>query len=110
PVPKDRIDDYRRVAEQAALVRKEYGALEYWACDGDDLDAADMVSFRDLAQAGPQETVSRAWVARESREQRDRANERIMADPRMAEMMDPDTPIFDYKRMAYGGFKELVHA
>jgi uncharacterized protein YbaA (DUF1428 family) len=24
--------------------------------------------------------------------------------------MDRDKPIFDYKRMAYGGFKELVHA
>jgi uncharacterized protein YbaA (DUF1428 family) len=110
PVPKDRIEDYRRVAEKAALVWKEYGALDYWECVGDDLDATGMVSFPQLAQAGPEETVVFAWVVFESRQQRDRANEKIMADPRLQEMMDPDNPIFDYKRMAYGGFKELVHA
>lgn len=110
PVPKDRIEDYRRVAEKAALVWKEYGALDYWECVCDDVAAKDMVSFPQLAQAGPDETVVFAWVVFESREHRDRANEKIMADPRLKEMMDPNKPIFDFKRMAYGGFKELVHA
>ena len=109
PVPKDRIEEYRRVAEKAAVVWKEYGALDYWECVGDDLGVTDMVSFAQLAQAGPDETVVFAWVVFESREQRDRANEKIMADPRLKEMMDADNPIFDYKRMAYGGFRELVH-
>jgi len=49
-------------------------------------------------------------VVFESREHRDQANEKIMADPRLQGMVDGDSPIFDYKRMAYGGFKELVHA
>ncbi len=31
-----------------------------------------------------------------------------MADPRMAEMMDPENMPFDTKRMAYGGFKTMV--
>lgn len=110
PVPKDRIEDYRRVAEQASKVWKEHGALDYWECVGDDLAVKDMVSFPQLAQAGPDETVVFAWVVFESREHRDRANERIMADPRLKEMMAADKPTFDYKRMAYGGFRELVHA
>lgn len=110
PVPKDRIEDYRRMAEKAALVWKEYGALDYWECVGDDLGVKDMVSFSHLAQAGPDETVVFAWVVFESREHRDQANEKIMADPRLKEMMEADKPIFDYKRMAYGGFRELVHA
>jgi uncharacterized protein YbaA (DUF1428 family) len=92
------------------VVWKEYGALDYWECVGDDLEVQDMVSFQRIAQANPDETVVFAWVVFESREQRDQANERIMADPRLKEMMDRDRPIFDYKRMAYGGFKELVHA
>jgi uncharacterized protein YbaA (DUF1428 family) len=33
-----------------------------------------------------------------------------MADPRIQEIMGSDRPLFDSKRMAYGGFKELVHA
>ncbi len=110
PVPKDRIEDYRRMAEKAALVWKEYGALDYWECVGDDLGGPGMVSFPQLAQAGPDETVVFAWVVFESREHRDRANEKIMADPRLSGLMDPDRPIFDSRRMAYGGFRELVHA
>jgi len=110
PVQKARLEDYRRAAETAAQVWKEYGALDYWECVGDDLTVTDMVSFSQIAQAGPDETVIFAWVLFESREQRDRANERIMADPRLQEMMNSDKPIFDYRRMAYGGFKELVHA
>jgi uncharacterized protein YbaA (DUF1428 family) len=98
------------VAEKAAVVWKEHGALDYWECVGDDLDVEHMVSFLQLAQAGPDETVVFAWVVFESREKRDQANEKIMADPRIKEMMETDKPAFDYKRMAYGGFRELVHA
>jgi uncharacterized protein YbaA (DUF1428 family) len=109
PLAKDRIDDYRRLAEMAAPIWKEFGALDYWECIGDDLEAKELVSFLQLAKAGPDETVVFAWVVFESKEHRDRANEKIMSDPRLAQMMDPANPIFDYRRMAYGGFKELVH-
>ena len=33
-----------------------------------------------------------------------------MQDPRIAKMMDPLAPLFDMKRMVYGGFKILVSA
>ena len=110
PLRKDRVEDYRIVAERASAIFKEHGALEYWECVGDDLDTKEMISFRQLAQSEPDETVIFAWIVYESRESRDQANAKIMADPRMHEMMDPNRPIFDFKRMAYGGFKELVHA
>jgi len=45
-----------------------------------------------------------------SREARDAANEKIMADPRLAEMMKYPDPPFDCKRLAFGGFSSLVHA
>ena len=112
PVAKDRIEEYRRIAEKAALVWRECGALDYWECVGDDLSAEDLchASFPQLVQAGPDETVIFAWAVFESREHRDLANEKIMADPRVKEMMDRDQPLFDHKRMAHGGFMELVHA
>lgn len=110
PLRNDRVEDYRIIAEKASVIFKEHGALDYWECVGDDLDAKEMISFRQLAQAGPDETVIFAWVVYASRESRDQANAKVMADPRMAEMMDPNKPIFDFKRMAYGGFKQLVHA
>ena len=110
PLPTARIDDYRVMAEKAAIVWKEHGALDYWECLGDDLQAEGALSFHELADTKPDETVIFAWVVFESKEARDIANAKIFADPRMKEMMDMANPIFDCQRMAYGGFKQLVHA
>lgn len=40
--------------------------------------------------------------------QRDAITAKVMADPRLAAMMDPKNMPFDGKRMFWGGFKELV--
>ncbi|MDQ3623365.1 MAG: DUF1428 domain-containing protein [Verrucomicrobiota bacterium] len=109
PLPKNKIEEYRRLAEKAAQIWKEHGALDYWECIGDDLDAKDFVPFPELARTSPDETVVFSWVVFESREHRDQVNARIMADPRLKEMGDPNNQPFDCKRMAYGGFKTLVH-
>lgn len=108
PVLRDRLDDYKRVAEAAAEIWKDHGALDYWECVGDDLNAEGTRSFLDLTNATEGETVVFAWVVFESREARDAANEKIMVDPRMDGLVDPSKPIFDSKRMAYGGFRSLV--
>lgn len=109
PIPKNKIDEYRKVAAIAGKIWKEHGALDYWECLGDDLEVKDMVSFPQLAGIGADETVVFSWIVYASREQRDEVNAKIMADPRIKEMCDPDNPPFDCKRMAYGGFRELVH-
>ena len=110
PVRRDRLDEYKRIAESAAEIWKEHGALDYWECLGDDLDVEGTRSFLDLVAAADDEAVVFAWVVFESREARDAANEKIMADPRMADLIDPSNPIFDSKRMAYGGFQALVRS
>ena len=61
-----------------------------------------------MTHATDEETVIFAWVVFQSREARDAANEKIMADPRMTDLTDPDNPIFDFQRMGHGGFKEIV--
>ncbi|HSM10304.1 MAG TPA: hypothetical protein VK827_01880 [Lysobacter sp.] len=43
-----------------------------------------------------------------ARRDRDRINKLVMADPRLADMMDPKTLPFDGKRMFWGGFKPIV--
>lgn len=104
PVPKANIEKYREMAQKAGEIWKEYGALEFYECIGDDLEIPDMLSFRTIAGAKDDETVMFSWIVYESKEQRDKVNEQIMSDPRM----DCDKDVFDFTRMAYGGFKPLV--
>jgi uncharacterized protein YbaA (DUF1428 family) len=87
----------------------EHGALEYRECVGDDMEAKEMTAFPKLAGAQENETVVFSWITYRSREHRDEVNAKVMADPRMAEMMSDGCP-FDYRRMAYGGFRTLVKA
>ncbi|HEY5892987.1 MAG TPA: DUF1428 domain-containing protein [Chthoniobacterales bacterium] len=110
PVPKDKIDDYRRMSEIAGKVWREHGALEYRECIGEDLDVKDMLSFPQLAAVQPGETVAFSWIMFESRAHRDEVNAKAMKDPRLTEMMDSKDMPFDCKRMAYGGFETFVEA
>jgi uncharacterized protein YbaA (DUF1428 family) len=67
-----------------------------------------MVSFKKAADTSEEETVIFSWIVFESKEQRDRVNAAVMNYPRLKEMMESGSEPFDYKRMAYGGFKTLV--
>lgn len=49
-----------------------------------------------------------SWIVYRSRKDRDRINKLVMADPRLASMMDPKALPFDGKRMFFGGFKAIV--
>lgn len=111
PIRKDDVDNYRKSAEIAAQVWKDHGALEYWEFVGEDLSATEETSnFLKLTGADKDETVIFAWALFESREARDAANEKIMADPRLVDMMTKSPPPFDFHRMAVGGFQSLVQA
>ena len=108
PIKQDKVEDYRKMAQKAGEIWKELGALDYYEAVGDDLEIDKMVSFRKIAGAAEDETVVFAWIVYESREHRDRINAAIMEDPRMKEEMESSGGIFDYTRMAYGGFKAIV--
>ena len=108
PVPRDRLDDYRRLVEAAAEIWKEHGALDYREYVGDDLTLEGTRSFTDLVVAKDGEAIIFGWVTFESRAARDLANEKVATDPRMAELMKSSNSGFDPERMAYAGFKLLV--
>jgi len=44
-----------------------------------------------------------SWIVYRSRKDRDGINKLVMADPRLASMMDPKALPFDGKRMFFGG-------
>ena len=108
PVPKKNIAAYVRMAKKASKIWKEYGALDYKECVGDDLDVKMGLSFPKGIKTKPGETVVFSYIVYKSKAQRDAVNKKVMKDPRLAEMCDPKNSPFDFKRMIYGGFKAVV--
>jgi uncharacterized protein YbaA (DUF1428 family) len=107
PVPKNKVDDYRRIARKAGKVWREHGALEYRECVADDIKPGKTTSFPQSVKAKRGETVVFSWIVYRSRAHRDRVNAKVMKDPRITGV-DPKTMPFDTKRMFWGGFKTIV--
>src|SRR5262245_19990972 len=109
-VPGRKMTAYRRLSLKASKIWKEFGALEYKECVSDDLTARMATPFLRGLRIRKGEKVVFSWITYKSRAARDRANAKIMKDPRLEEMMDPKNMPFDVKRMAMAGFKVLVDA
>lgn len=110
PVPKKKLQDYRRMARTAGKVWRDHGALEYRECVADDVKPGKTTSFPQSVKLKAGETVVFAYIVYKTRAHRDRVNARVMKDPRLASMMNPKTLPFDGRRMFWGGFKTLVRA
>ena len=108
PLPISKIDQYRALATLAGNVWREHGALEYREWIADDVKPGEHTSFPQSVKLEDGETVVLAWVVYESRSNRDTVLTKVMADPRLAEMMKPGGVPFDGKRMFFGGFENLV--
>ena len=105
PVRKDKKDAYLKMAQMAAEIWRDHGALEIIECWGDDVPDGKLTSFPMAVKLEPDEVVVFSWVTWASKEARDAGNEKVMADPRMnPENMEMQ---FDGKRMIYGGFTLL---
>jgi len=107
PLPKDKIEDYRKMAAIASEVWREHGALDYRECVLEDPTAKDCVSFPQLANTKEGETVVFAYITYKSRADRDAIMPKVMADPRLAGCGQETMP-FDCSRMCYGGFETIV--
>ena len=107
-VPKKNLDAYKSLAKKAGKIWREYGALDYHEWVADDVKVGKLTSFPRAVKMKPSETVVFSWITYKSRAQRDKINAKVMADPRLKDMMDMKSMPFDGKRMIYGGFKSLV--
>ena len=110
PVPNAQREAYRALAERAARIWKEYGALQVCECWGEDVKPGKVTSFPQAVQLKDDETVVFSWIVFRSREERDAINKKVMEDPRLADMMDPKQVPFDLMRMFFGGFETIVEA
>jgi uncharacterized protein YbaA (DUF1428 family) len=108
PVPKKKVDAYRRMARKAGKIWREHGALQVRECLADDVKPGKVTSFPQSVKLKPGETVFFSYIVFKSKGDRNRINAKVMKDKRLASMMDPKAMPFDGKRMFWGGFKTMV--
>lgn len=109
-VPADKVEEYKKIAQEAADAWKKHGALAYTECQGDDLTpeshGVSMLNFPELINLKEGETVWYSFISYKSREHRDEVNKKVMAE--MGEdCKDTEMP-FDIERMCWGGFEVKV--
>jgi uncharacterized protein YbaA (DUF1428 family) len=107
PVPTAKLDAYRQLAHEAGQVWRDHGALAFVECVAEDVKPGTHTSFPQAVKLEPDETVVFSWIVFASRAERDRINAAVMEDARMKEW-HARGPIFDGKRMFWGGFDVLV--
>lgn len=105
-VPRENVDAYKEFSAYAGAIWKEYGALEYVECLGNDVPYGELTSFPRAVMAKDDEVVVFSWILYKSKQDRDETNAKVMADPRLSS--DKWKMPFDGKRMIYGGFEELL--
>ena len=71
PIPKEKIEAYKVIAEKASRVWKEYGDHEYRECLLEENVTKDVLPFPQLASAKDGETVVFAYITYRSRAHRD---------------------------------------
>ena len=101
PVPEGRKEDYRKMAEEAAEMFREYGATEIMEAWGEDVRDGKVTDFRRAVNAEEGENVVFSWIVWPDKATADAAEKKMIDDDRMSP--PPDMP-FDGARMIFGGF------
>lgn len=115
-VPKNKVEEYKKLAEGARDAWMRYGALQYFECRGDDLipqQVGDLRAraFDDMAGATGDDDVWFSFIVFESKEHRDLVNAKVMEDMnQQSDREDMMSVPFDMKRLAYGGFQVEVES
>ena len=105
-VPQDKKDAYLSDSSTMAPMLEDCGVrrmVENWDSD---VPEGKVTDFRKSVDATPDEKVVFSWFEYPSKLERDAANSKMMAHPRMAEI-GADMP-FDGKRMIMGGFEAII--
>ena len=97
PVPADKQDAYREVAEKFWPIAHDNGAVEHVEAWEADVSDGTQTDFRKAVALEDGEKVVFSWVIWPDKATADASNEKLMSDPRMEEI-GKDMP-FDASRM-----------
>lgn len=112
-IPKDKTEEYRKMAQMGRDSWLKHGALEYYETRGDDLSPMVMGdiktrTFTEMAGATENDSVWFSFIVFKSKEHRDEVNAKVNEEmSQLGDMADFAMP-FDMSKMAYGGFRAEV--
>lgn len=106
PVSAANKQAYLAVAAKQAAVIKEHGATRVVEAWGDDVPDGKVTDYRSAVKATGDETVVYAWIEWPSKQVRDEAWKKVIADPRMFADIMP----YDNQRRVHGGFALILDA
>ena len=106
PVPRANAQAYREMAEMAAPIFLEHGALQVIESWGEDVPHGKLTDFHRAVAAGPDDDIVFSLIVWPSREARDAVIASAQQDPRFAGMIEQQ--VFDARRMIFGGFTQLL--
>jgi uncharacterized protein YbaA (DUF1428 family) len=113
-IAKDKVERYKKMAEDGCNVWMKFGALSYRECMGHDISGApeegmESLPFGKLVNLKNDETVWFSYIEYASKEHRDEVNAKVMAHwnekfKDHPEAMNEYADVLDMKRMSTGGF------
>ncbi len=106
PVPAANQAAYQEMANRCNPVFLEYGATRVVDAWADDVPDGKVTDFKGAVNKQDDERVVYSWIEWPSKEVRDAAWPKVMADPRVKDHAVP----FDGKRLIYGGFRPILDA
>lgn len=106
-VPSANRERFRAMATRVGEIFIDHGALRVIENWGDEVPDGKVTDLKRAVQAEDGETVCFSWVEWPSKEARDKGNEAIAADPRMAQIPE-EKDLMESTRMIYGGFVPVV--
>jgi uncharacterized protein YbaA (DUF1428 family) len=104
PVPGDKLEAYRRWAENSAQIFKEYGCMEIVECWEDFVPDGKQTDFRRAVAAKEGEKIVFAWQIWPDKESFFAVEAKMHEDERLDAAGEPP---FDAKRLILGCFKPV---
>lgn len=107
-VPRNRVAEYRKLAQDSGRLWMKHGALDFKECMLDDAKPQFVTfTFPKMAKVKKGDTVWFSYIVYKSKKHRDKVNAKVWKDPSM-KFDDLEKMPYDIKRMAFGGFKTIV--
>ncbi|HVN00616.1 MAG TPA: DUF1428 domain-containing protein [Caulobacteraceae bacterium] len=104
PVPEDKMDAYRKWAENGAQIFKDYGCLEIVESWEDYVPEGQTTDFRRAVAAEPGEKIVFSWQVWADKACFEAAEARMHEDPRMDTSGEPP---FEARRLILGCFQPV---